>query len=142
MPGAGARLRRCDRALLVKRAIVLVDHGSRVAEANAQLERVAECLRERVPERLVRTAHLEIEPPFLGDTIDACVAAGVREIVVHPYFLAPGRHGSEDIPRLAAEAAARHPGVAVRVSEPLGVHPGIVDAVLERVAECEGASRD
>ena len=125
----------------MKRAIVLVDHGSRVAEANALLDRVAERLRERVPERIVRTAHMELAEPSLDQAIDACVAAGAAEIVVHPYFLAPGRHSREDVPRLAAAAAARHPGVRVSVSEPLGVHPGLVDAVLERVSACEERSR-
>ena len=125
----------------MKRAIVLVDHGSRVAEANAQLELVAERLRERVPERFVATAHMELAEPSLDQALDACVAAGAEEIVVHPYFLAPGRHSGEDIPRLAAAAAARHPRVRVQVSEPLGVHPGLVDAVLERVSACEGRSR-
>ncbi len=125
----------------MKRAIVLVDHGSRVAEANAQLEAVAERLRERVPERVVRIAHMELAEPSLDQAIDACVAAGAEEVVVHPYFLGPGRHSREDIPRLAAAAAERHAGVRVRVSEPLGVHPGLVDAVLERVSACEDRFR-
>ena len=126
----------------MKSAIILVDHGSRVADANHQLERVAERLRERVPERLVKTAHMELAEPSLDQAIDACAAAGAEAVVVHPYFLAPGRHSREDIPRLAAAAAARHPGLRVTVSEPLGVHPGLVDAVLERVSECEDRSRN
>ena len=125
----------------MRRAIVLVDHGSRRAEANAQLERVAERLRERVPERVVRVAHMELAPPSLDQAVDACAAAGAEEIVIHPYFLGPGRHSSEDIPRLANAAAERHPGLRVLVSEPPGVHPGLVDAVLERVSECEDRSR-
>jgi sirohydrochlorin ferrochelatase len=117
----------------VKRAILLVDHGSRHAEANAQLERLAERLRERAPDRLVRVAHLELAPPGIGEGIDACAAAGAEEVVVHPFFLAPGRHTTRDIPRLVAEAAARHPRLRVRVSEPLGDHPALVDVILERV---------
>ena len=73
--------------------------------------------------------------------IDTCAAKGASEIVLHPYFLAPGRHSRDDIPRLAAEAAARHPGVTVRVTPPLGLHPGLVDAVLDRVSEGAGPSR-
>jgi sirohydrochlorin ferrochelatase len=117
------------------RAVVLVDHGSREAEANAVLEAVAECVRERLPGRLVRVAHLELAPPALAEAIDACVREGAREVVVQPFFLAPGRHGGGDIPRLAREAAARHPGVTVRVTAPLGAHPGVVEAVLGRLAE-------
>jgi sirohydrochlorin ferrochelatase len=48
-------------------------------------------------------------------------------------MLAPGRHVSEDIPALAAAAAARHPGVSYRVTEPLGVDPRIAAVVVDRV---------
>ena len=119
----------------MKRGILLVDHGSRRPEANAQLEALAERLRRRVPGEVVAIAHLELAEPTLAQGLDACVAAGACEIVVHPYFLGPGSHTARDIPRLVAEAAARHPGVAVRVSQPLGLHEKIVDVVLERVEE-------
>ena len=56
----------------------------------------------------MRVAHLEIAPPGIGEGIDACVAAGATEIVVHPYFLSPGRHTSHDIPR-QVEAGRRAP---------------------------------
>ncbi len=117
----------------MKRAIVLVDHGSRRAEANAVLDEIAVRLRRRRPDCLVEPAHMELASPTLGEAIDACVAAGASEIVVHPYFLVPGRHSTRDIPTLVREATRRHPGVAVRVSEPLGVHDALLDVVLERV---------
>lgn len=115
------------------RAILLVDHGSRRAEANAVLDRVAERLRRRRPEWIVHTAHMELASPTLAEAFDACVAEGAAEVVVHPYFLAPGRHSTNDIPRLVDEASRRHPDVRVRISEPLGVHDRVVDAVLDRI---------
>ena len=123
-----------------RRAIVLVDHGSRRPEAEAQLEELAARVAARLPDRVVRIAHLELVPPTLGDGIDACVAAGASEIVVHPFLLAPGRHALEDIPRLVAEAARRHPDVTVRVSEPLGLHEKLVDVVLERIEATRGGA--
>jgi sirohydrochlorin ferrochelatase len=117
----------------VRRAIVLIDHGSKRPEANATLEAVAAALRRRVPERIVEIAHMELAPPTLADAVAACVAVGAREIVVHPYFLAPGAHATRDIPAQAAAVAARHPDVSIRVSEPLGVHDGLLDAILARV---------
>jgi sirohydrochlorin ferrochelatase len=116
------------------RAILLVDHGSRVAEANQALEAVADQLRARLPDRLVRVAHLEIEPPSIGEGIDACVAAGATEIAVHPYFLSPGRHTSRDIPREVEAAAGRHPGVRVWVTPALGPDPKLIDLIVERLA--------
>jgi sirohydrochlorin ferrochelatase len=117
----------------VKRAILLVDHGSRRAEANAQLETVAALLRARVPDRIVEIAHLELAPPGIAEGIEACVAAGASEIAVHPLLLSPGRHSLEDIPRRVEAAARHHPGVRLRVTPPLGVHEKLVDVILERV---------
>ena len=121
----------------VKRAILLVDHGSRQPEANAVLESIAARVRERVSDAPVFVAHMELAEPSIPDAVAACAAAGVREIVVHPYFLGPGRHTARDIPRMVNEALQGHPDLSVRISEPLGVHDKLVDVVLERVAAAE-----
>jgi sirohydrochlorin ferrochelatase len=115
------------------RAVVLVDHGSRERAANAQLARIARALRRRLTGWRVAVAHLSLVAPDVAGAIDACVARGAREIVVVPYFLAPGRHATRDVPRLARAAAAKHAGVRVRVAAALGVHPGLVEAVCDRV---------
>jgi len=120
----------------MKRAVLLVDHGSRRPEANALLEALAQVLRGRV-DRVVEVAHLEAAEPGITQGVDACVAAGAAEITVLPCFLAPGNHATEDVPRLAREAAARHRGVRVRVAEPIGTHPKVVEILLERLRETE-----
>jgi len=116
-------------------AVVLVDHGSRRAEAGEVVAELAEGLRAELPGREVLVAHLELEPPSVGDAIDAAVAAGAREVTVLPCFLAPGRHTTRDLPVLAAAAEARHPGVTVRCAAPLGSHAGVTAALLDRLSE-------
>lgn len=123
----------------MKAAILLVDHGSRRPEANAQLDELAQRLRRRAPDRVIHVAHMELAPPSIAEGMAACVADGAAEIVVHPYFLGPGSHTRQDIPRLVAEAAAAHPGLRVRLSEPLGLDERLVDLVLARVAAAEEA---
>jgi sirohydrochlorin ferrochelatase len=117
----------------LKRAILLVDHGSRRAEANDQLTALAALVAARRPDAVVRCAHMELAAPDIAAGFADCVAAGAREIIVHPYFLGPGNHTAQDIPRLVRAAAADHPGVAVRISEPLGIHPKLVDVILDRI---------
>jgi sirohydrochlorin ferrochelatase len=113
--------------------VLLVDHGSRSSAANRVVATLARKLQKRLPGRIVRFAHMELAPPSIDAGVDACVAAGARDIVVHPFFLAPGLHGSRDVPRLARAAARRHRGVRLRVSPPLGVHDALVDVILERI---------
>lgn len=123
----------CARFPFMKRAIILVDHGSKREEANDIVRQVAVIVQRALPDDLVRHAHMELASPSIGEAFDACVSGGAGEIIVHPYFLAPGNHGADDIPRLTREAAARHPGIMARITEPLGVHEKIGEVILERV---------
>ncbi len=115
------------------RAILLVDHGSRRPEVNAALECVGRLVAWAAGgEVIVRTAHLELAPPTVAEGLAACVAAGATEVVVHPYLLGAGRHALVDLPRRVDEAGAEFPGLALRVTAPLGVHPDLAAIVLER----------
>ena len=40
-----------------------------------------------------------------------------------PYFLGPGRHASEDIPRMVGALAEAHPELRIRVGPPSGPTP-------------------
>ncbi len=125
----------------MKDAILLVDHGSRRPEANALIEELARRLRQRLPERVIAIAHLEIARPNVREGIEACLAQGATQIVVHPYFLGPGRHTTHDIPAEVERATRTRPDVQVKISEPLGLHPSLIDVVVDRVSETEIADK-
>jgi sirohydrochlorin ferrochelatase len=116
-------------------AVVLVDHGSTRDEANAQLDDVAQLFRGTTGARIVEVAHMELAEPTIAQAFARCVAQGARRVVIHPYFLAPGRHSTTDIPRMAAEAAAAHPGVAYVVTSPLGLDPRMAEIIRDRIAQ-------
>ena len=113
-------------------ALLIVDHGSRQPEAHAGLEQLAVLVRQLRPGLAVEIAHMSQAQPDLAAGFERCVRAGASEVIVHPYLLSPGKHALEDIPRLAAECAARHPGVTFRVTPPLGLHGKLAEIVLER----------
>ena len=121
----------------VRRAILLVDHGSKREEANRQLDRLAAAVREKSPSEIVEFAHMEIAAPSIADGIARCVDGGAELIVVHPFFLGPGRHTQQSIPELVAAAATHHPGIEIRISEPFGAHPGLIDSVLDWLREVD-----
>ncbi len=115
------------------RAFLLVDHGSRASEANESLVKMAELVRERVGEGiLVAHAHMEIASPTVPEAIAALVEKGASNVVVVPYFLAPGRHSRKDIPKLVSDAGVAHPSVLFVVAEPLGPHPLLAELVMLR----------
>ncbi|MFM1919580.1 MAG: hypothetical protein RLZZ303_1214 [Candidatus Hydrogenedentota bacterium] len=113
--------------------VIIVDHGSRRPEANDMIHTVADCFREHSGARIVEGAHMELAEPGIAEAFNRCVAQGARHVVIALFFLSPGRHSREDIPALAAEAAAPHPGVTWSVTEPLGVDARIADVMLDRV---------
>jgi sirohydrochlorin ferrochelatase len=121
--------------------VVIVDHGSRRPEANAMLEAVAELYGRLTGTPIVEPAHMDLVEPSLAAAFNRCVLRGAHTVVIHPYFLLPGRHWSDDIPRLAAAAAARHPKVAWLVTAPLGLHEGLVGVIDDRVRHCLACAR-
>ena len=117
------------------RGILLVDHGSRNAAANESLGAIAELVRGRVAETaFVAIAHMELASPSVLEGVAELVLLGATEIVVVPYFLAAGRHSTEDIPRLVAVAMEAHPTIRHRVAAPLGVDALLAELVLKRSA--------
>lgn len=128
----------------MSKALLLVDHGSRSDEANRLLDDVAELIRHREPGLIVHAAHMALAEPTIRDGFATCVRDGATQIIVHPYMLSPGRHALDDIPTMVEEAAAGFSGVEYRVTLPLGLHPKLVDVILERAGilpqESDGSS--
>jgi sirohydrochlorin ferrochelatase len=120
----------------MRRALIIVDHGSRLAAANHLLEQVAEQV-QRLTTDAVYPAHMEIAAPSVDDAFDAAAAGGAEFIYVFPYFLTPGQHSREDIPRMCAEAAARHPSLQWHCGAPIGLDPMLAQLIIHRVRRCE-----
>jgi len=121
-------------------AILLVDHGSRIAASNDKLEELALGLARYLEQSgrpaLVACAHMELAEPSISVAVRNCIAQGAQTIVCVPCFLARGRHVTEDIPRLFAQALADHPEIGFRVAGPLSEQPGF----LEMLARAGGIS--
>lgn len=116
--------------------VILVDHGSRREESNRLLLEVAAYFAATSGLPIVEPAHMEPTEPTIAAAFAKCVERGARTVVVFPYFLLPGRHWHEDIPRLTAEAASAHPGVKFLVTAPFGLHPLMSEVISQRIARC------
>jgi sirohydrochlorin ferrochelatase len=118
-----------------KIALIIVDHGSTFKEANDMLIKVANMIKQnsKCAIDIVKYAHMEIAKPTISEAFDDCVTEGAEEIIVHPYFLSPGRHSKEDIPTIVKEAARKHPSISYNITEPLGIHPKIIEVIWDRI---------
>ena len=116
--------------------VIVVDHGSRRRESNDMLLDVVALFQQHSGYAIVEPAHMELAEPSIAAAFDRCIERGARLVVIHPYFLLPGRHWKRDIPALAAEAARKHPGVPFLVTAPLGLHPLLAEIISQRIEYC------
>jgi sirohydrochlorin ferrochelatase len=121
--------------------VILVDHGSRREESNAMLLDVVANFAATSGYAIVEPAHMELAEPSIETAFGRCVERGATMVVVFPYFLLPGRHWSDDIPRLAAAAAAKHPGIQFLVTAPFALHPLMAQVIEQRIQHCLAHTR-
>lgn len=118
-------------------AILLIAHGSRRAQANHDLEILADMVRKRVGETTVEIAYLELAEPSIPQGANACVRAGANRVFMLPFFLSAGRHVAKDLEDFKQTFTRDYPHVQFAVSPPLGLHPMIVEILLARLHETE-----
>ena len=105
-----------------KTGVLVVAVGSSHAQANARTATLADGLPGDWA--AVRVAYATGPQPSVADGISQLRAAGAGQIVVAPWFIAPGRITD----RVAAAVTAENAVMA----EPLGAHPLLAATVLER----------
>lgn len=118
-------------------AVQLIAHGSRREEANEELVEVANRLSEQSDYGLVVASYLEIADPSIPVAARLCVAAGATEVLMMPYFLSPGSHGTSDMQRYRAELQDEFPDIRFRLCPPLGLHPLMLDIIRDRLSEAD-----
>ena len=129
---------------MTDRALLLMAHGSRNAEARDEYVRIRAALAERLPEETVVFSVLEFpdqdELPSIGDGWRRCLDAGARRIVALPFFLFPAGHVREDLPGELDEARREHGGAAIDLLPPLGPADELLDVLAARADEVISAT--
>ena len=117
----------------MKKALLLIAHGSRRTQSNNEVAELADILRVigQKEYAVVKHAFLELAEPSIEAAIDQCVDAGVNELVVFPYFLSAGRHVAEDVPEEIEQAETRHPDLTVRLLPHFGALEKMPQLILE-----------
>jgi sirohydrochlorin ferrochelatase len=118
----------------VTTALLLIAHGSRHQDANADLLHVASALSQPGP-AIVETSFLELAEPGIESGATRCVERGARLVVMLPYFLSAGIHVRRDLTLARDRLAERFPAVEFRLAEPLGRHPLLLEVVADRFRE-------
>ena len=114
----------------MKRAVLLISHGSRSPKAKHEVIRLACVLKKRsgVP---ICCAFLEINKPSIVSGIRQCVQKGATEIIILLNFLNSGDHALKDIPRFIEQAKKKFPRISFRMTPPIGQHAHIPNPFLD-----------
>ncbi len=115
----------------MKKALIVIDHGSRLQAANDMIFDVVEKLRQAAPDLIIEGCHMELADPDIEAAFTACVQRGATHITAQPFMLSPGRHSTKDIPELVQQAAAKFPEINYHVASHFGLHPSITDLILD-----------
>ena len=86
-----------------KKALIIIDHGSKVNEANQMLEEIAELIKEKnsTEFEIIAYCHMELAEPTIEQAFEECVSKN-------------------------------YPDVSYIVTDPLGIHNKIIEVILER----------
>lgn len=119
------------------RALLLIGHGSRVAEGNDQFVAMVERVRAAAGGRMVEHCFIELAEPDIPTGIANCVARGAREVVVLPINLFAAGHAKVEIPGYLAAAQEQYPEVTFRYGRVFGIDPVLIRVLRERFAQVE-----
>lgn len=113
----------------MKRAMILLCHGSADPEWSKPFFALQDIISAKSPQTPVALAYLDPAKPNFADVAAQLAATGVNEIIVAPIFLARGGHVKKDLPELVEAARVAH-GLTFQVLPTIGE----VDSLLESIA--------
>lgn len=119
--------------------LLIVGHGSRDGNANAEFESLVAAYRAARLDIEVAHGYVELARPSLSTAL-CDLAQRVDSVIVLPLFLFAAGHVKNDIPLALSQARQDFPTVRFTVANALGVHPSLVELAFERARTAlEGA---
>lgn len=121
--------------------LILFSHGSLLCGSGAALDAHVDRLRAAGEFAAVETGYLNYSEPEFETAVGRIASAGIRRIVVSPYFLVPGYFVTSSLPARLAQAERDFPGMRFVIASCLGVDELLVDALIELARRPRGRER-
>lgn len=115
--------------------LLLIGHGTRSADGEAELRSFVGALGTSRPEVPLEAGFIEFVSPGIDEALDTLVARGTREVVAVPLVLLGAGHMKDDGPAALARARTRHPDVTFSYARDLGLHHDVLAIATERAAD-------
>lgn len=121
--------------------MVLLSHGSLLCGAGRTLEEHAARFRQTEKYAAIEVGYLNFSEPTFEEAIERCLLAGVRRVVVVPYFLVDGKFAAEVIPQRVEEVRAHFLRLDLVLARPISFDYALADAVVEMAARARPPER-
>ena len=118
-----------------KIGVMVCGHGSRDEGAVREFARVAEGLRELMPDTPIEYGYLEFARPIIRDGLDKLRDQGVTRVLAVPGMLFAAGHVKNDIPSVLNTYAAQNDGIRIELGKELGIDPKMIRAAGARIQE-------
>lgn len=117
----------------MKRALLIVDRGSREPEVRQELAEICSLVQKKAGYAYADYCFLEVLPPFIEEGLSRCAAFGVDAITVMPYFLYPGMKLKDTLEQSARIGKEKR--LDVLITKPLSYHPMMPELIAARISE-------
>ncbi|WP_101845872.1 sirohydrochlorin chelatase [Halobacillus sp. Marseille-P3879] len=123
-------------------AVLYVGHGSRMEEAVTEAAAFMKETMKKIDYPIQEYCFLELASPSILEGIEICVQEGASKIAVVPVLLLSAGHAKTDIPEEIDKASHYYPEIEFTYGCPLGVHPMMIDILVERMIETNPITTD
>jgi sirohydrochlorin cobaltochelatase len=113
-------------------SLVVVGRGASDPDANGDLFKITRLCSEGRGFSSVDVGFIGITQPALAASLERAQRQRPSRIVVAPYMLFAGRL-IDRLHEQVAQLAERTPWISFKVATPLGAHPGVLEALRERI---------
>lgn len=116
-------------------ALIIVAHGSKMKSSNDEIISIMEKTKAKLENEnfLVFLGFLELTEPSFYMAITNAIGKDCTKIKVFPYFLAAGKHVTEDIPCEIKKFKKQYPQVDFTILPHIGNCNGIEDLITSNL---------
>ena len=116
----------------MKRALLLIDRGSREKEVKEELDFICKKVKEKGDYFYADYCFLEVIPPYIKDGVEKCLTSEIDALTIVPYFLYPGRKvkaAVNDAMKLQSKT-----NVKFIITKPMSMHKTMIELVDNRIS--------
>jgi sirohydrochlorin cobaltochelatase len=121
-------------------AIMICGHGSHDDGAVEEFNKLANHMRERLPQYNVESGFLEFATPVIRTGLKKLIERGAKKIVCVPGMLSAAGHVENGLPSEINNFAALHPDIEFIFGRDLAIDPQLLKAARDRIEECEATA--